>query len=162
MKELFEKLKRVDFSNKKLFLLDTCFFIHVFQNQHEHRLLELCKLEKVAMTTFNAEEFINKHHKLENHINERVRHFLKQKKLLLLDVPVHPGEWDNEVKFIKSTDPYLLHDVPDNSDGVLIAAAIRTQSTVLTRDKHDLFTTKLENYLTKYGLQVFNDLKHVL
>jgi predicted nucleic acid-binding protein len=162
MKEIFAALPRVELeTTEKNVLLDTCFFIHTFENQHEHQLKELMKQFSVAMTTFNAEEFLLKEHVVDERVREYVRKFLKKYPIILINVDVHPGDVDAERRFVHDTDPELLMDVSDASDAVLIAAAIRTKSKVLTKDKHHLFTVKLENYLNKHGLEVhkeYNDL----
>jgi predicted nucleic acid-binding protein len=163
MKEIFTALPRVELENtERNILLDTCFFIHTFENQKEHQLKELMKQFSVAMTTFNAEEFLLKEHVVDERVREYVRKFLKKYPIILININVHPGDREGEKRFVHDTDPELLMDIPDASDAVLIAAAIRTKSTVLTKDKHHLFTVKLENYLNKYGLQVHKEYHDLL
>jgi predicted nucleic acid-binding protein len=163
MKEIFTALPRVELENtERNILLDTCFFIHTFENQKEHQLKELMKQFSVAMTTFNAEEFLLKEHVVDERVREYARKFLKKYPIILININVHPGDREGEKRFVHDTDPELLMDIPDASDAVLIAAAIRTKSTVLTKDKHHLFTVKLENYLTKYGLQVHKEYHDLL
>jgi predicted nucleic acid-binding protein len=163
MKEIFAALPRVDLENtEKNILLDTCFFIHTFENQKENQLKELMKKFSVAMTTFNAEEFLLKEHVVDERVREYVRKFLKKYPIILVNVDVHPGDREGERRFVYSADPELLMDVPDASDAVLIAAAIRTKSDVLTKDKHHLFTVKLENYLNKHGLEVHKEYHDLL
>ncbi len=161
MKALFEALKRKSLADKGLILLDTCFFVWAFERQREKDLDSLCAARHVAITSFNAEEFLHLHHKF-THIEPRVRDFLKAKPFSLLAVPVHPGDREAEAAFMRETDPYLPQHVKDNSDGVLLAAAIRTRSSILSRDRHDVFNTELENFLQRYGIQVKNEFKGML
>jgi predicted nuclease of predicted toxin-antitoxin system len=77
--------------------------------------------------------------------------------LTIININVNPGDRIAEKNFVNSIDPDLLADVPDASDAVLIATAIKTNSIVLTKDKHHLFTTKLENYLNKYNIKVYKE-----
>ncbi|MFH1073337.1 MAG: PIN domain-containing protein [Nanoarchaeota archaeon] len=167
MKELFVKLQHVtpEFVKKKgnAILLDTCFFVHAFEHQKEHELQKLISLHNVYMTSFNVAEFIHIDHKIGERVRERARHFLRQDPdLKVLDVPVQPGQRAEEKEFMHAVDPYLAEDVPDPSDGVLMAAAILAHATVLTKDKHDLFTVKLENYLKRYGLSVYKDFHELM
>jgi predicted nucleic acid-binding protein len=158
MKEIFATLPRVNLEDtEKNILLDTCFFIHTFETQKEHLLKELMKVHSVAMTTFNAEEFLFKEHVVDQRVREYVRKFLKKYPIILVNVDVHPGDREGEKRFVNSIDTELLRDIADASDAVLIAAAIKTKSNVLTKDKHHLFTVKLENYLNKHGLEVHKE-----
>ena len=79
--------------------------------------------------------------------------------MLVVDVPVHPGDAVGEKAFVNHVDPHLLNIIADPSDAVLIAAALRTGSPVLTKDKHHLFTTVLNNYLNDSGVRVFKEMK---
>ncbi|GIU69906.1 MAG: hypothetical protein KatS3mg002_1142 [Candidatus Woesearchaeota archaeon] len=164
MRELFEVLPHkgiYDLSNNQV-LLDTCFFIHTFQNKNEKKLRELMISWNVAMTSFNVQEFLFKEHSIDERVREYARKFLKRYPITIIDVNVTPGELDKERSFIFDTDPELLNDVKDMSDGVLIATAIRTRSIVLTKDKHHLFTVKLEEYLKKYGISVYKEFHELL
>ena len=91
-------------------------------------------------------------------IKERVRKFFKDTDIMILDIPVHPGNHEAELVYVQEIDPYLAQDVPDASDAVLVAAAVRTKSIVVTKDKHHLFTVILENYLQRWGLKVVKKL----
>ncbi|MGV8150691.1 MAG: PIN domain-containing protein [Candidatus Woesearchaeota archaeon] len=164
MKEIFEKLPHVKMGEEssRFVLLDTCFFIHTFEHQKEHQLKDLVAAHNVAMTSFNVEEFLYKEHVVDERVREYARKFLKNHPITILDINVHPGNIIQEKEFIKDADPEILKDVSDASDAVLIAAAIKTGSIVLTKDKHHLFTTKLENYLNKHNIAVhkeFHDIK---
>ncbi len=161
MKELFEKLPKLDYQDENAsdyVLIDTCFFIHIFENQHEHQLKELTEKYATAMTSFNVQEFLLKDHVVDERVREHARKFLKHNpNLTIIDVPVTPGHFEQEKFFVNSIDPELLKEIPDASDAVLMATAIKTKSTVLTKDKHHLFTTKLENYVKKYDLKIYKE-----
>jgi predicted nucleic acid-binding protein len=161
MKELFAALPSIEISNERCHnytLLDTCFFINTFEHQKESKLRDVMKQHQIAMTSFNVNEFLFKEHVVDERVRENVRRFLKKNPAMtIININVHPGDREGEKYFVKSIDPELLKEVPDASDALLIAAAIKTQSIVLTRDKHHLFTTKLENYLRKYDLKVYKD-----
>ncbi|HYD02883.1 MAG TPA: PIN domain-containing protein [Alphaproteobacteria bacterium] len=158
MKEVFEALPRKSLDEAKdMVLLDTCFIIHTFEHQKDSQLAELVEKFDVAMTTFNAQEFLLKDKVVDDKVREHLRKFLKKYTITLVNTDVHPGDRDGEKRFINAIDPTLLAQVPDVSDAVLIAAAIKTHSAVLTKDKHHLFTVKLENYLKKYDLKVYKE-----
>ena len=163
MKEVFEKLTHVKMGDEsnRFVLLDTCFFIHTFEHQKEHQLRELTEKYNVAMTSFNVEEFLYKDKVGDERVREYARKFLKTHPITIVDIDVHPGNLIQERDFVKSADQDLLKEVPDASDAVLIATAIKTSSTVLTKDKHHLFTTKLENYLRKYDIQVHKEFRDI-
>ncbi|MBD3209432.1 PIN domain-containing protein [Candidatus Woesearchaeota archaeon] len=157
MKEIFDNLKRTN--NNDLVLLDTCFIIDVFHHHKEKELLN--KKHEFAITSFNAEELEHVIKKVKDKsIKERIRKFFKDNKAIkVLDVPVHPGNTKQEKTYVQTIDPYLAQDVPDPSDAVLIAAAIKTRSKVVTKDKHHLFTAVLEKYLKRWGITILKDLK---
>ncbi|MBN1274706.1 PIN domain-containing protein [Candidatus Woesearchaeota archaeon] len=162
MKEIFDSLKRT--GKNGLVLLDTCFLIDEFHHHREKELAEAAKIRQVAITSFNAEELVHVlHHKVKDtSVKDRVRKFFKeQEDIKILEIPVHPGDQEAEMKYVREIDPYLAQDVPDPSDAVLVAAAIRTRSVVVTKDKHHLFTALLENYLTRWGLKVVKSLKEL-
>ncbi|MFH1211775.1 MAG: PIN domain-containing protein [Candidatus Woesearchaeota archaeon] len=161
MKELFEKLNHTnEFSNG--ILIDTCFFIYLLEHSKEKELLKFAENNNVAITSFNVDEFLFKEHSVENDVREHARRFLKKNSaLVVFDINVHPGNKDQEKSFVNSVEPDLLKEIPDPSDAVLMAAAILSHSSVLTKDKHHLFTTKLENYLNRYRLKVFKELHDV-
>lgn len=134
-----------------LVLYDTCF---IFWMIEQHRLAELLRHEG-ALTSFNALELVHVAHR-RPHYKLGVRRYLRSAPLIV-DVPVVPGDRAAERAFVAATDPQLLQHVHDPSDAVLLAAAIRTQSDVVTRDKHHLFTVELENYVQRFGIRVVND-----
>jgi predicted nucleic acid-binding protein len=164
MKEIFEKLPSINLSEaeKPYVLLDTCFFINIFEHQKEHHLKDLMKKYSVAMISFNVEEFLFKEHSVNERVREYARKFLKQHEFTIINIDVHPGDRNGEKEFVNNIDSELLKEVPDASDAVLIAAAIKTNSVVLTKDKHHLFTTKLENYLNKYNIQVYKEFHDIM
>jgi len=161
MKEIFESLPKISILDENAIdyvLLDTCFFIHTFEHQKEHHLKDLMSTRNIGMTSFNVGEFLLKEHVVDERVRESARRFLKKyPSITIIDIDASPGDRESEKLFVNSIDPTLLKDVADASDAVLIAAAIKTGSQVLTKDKHHLFTTKLENYLKKYDIKVFKE-----
>ena len=114
------------------------------------------------MTTFNVEEFLFKEHVVDERVREYARKFLKTNPITLITIDVHPGNRESEKNFVNSIDAGLLSEIPDASDAVLMAVAIKTDSTILTKDKHHLFTVKLENYIHKYNLEVYKEFRDIL
>jgi predicted nucleic acid-binding protein len=156
MKELLQKIKTISLEEARgLILLDTCFVINLLEH---HKHLDKLKDKNLGMTSFNVEELLHVEHRLKSEDKRMIRNFLKHPKFCIIEVPVHPGNREEEVKFVKSVDENLLKEIHDPSDAVLIAAAIRTKSIVLTKDKHHLFTVVLEDFLEKYSIQVHKDL----
>ncbi len=157
MRELFESLPRVDYRRARhLRLLDTCFFLELAERCFLHKLLN----ERIAMTSFNAEEVESLLMSLRDKVRGEARRFLKRHpELLIVTIPVHPGDAAAERSFVESIDDSLLLKVRDPSDAVLIATAIATQSEVFTKDKHHLFTVTMENYLAAYGIHVWKEWK---
>ena len=155
MKELFAHLVK----NQEVdYLVDTCFFYYAFDRQ-EKEFIEFCKTHKVGITSFNVEEVLYHAHDVNNHIRERIRHALKEGlTLILITVDVSPGKASEERSFVQAIDGKLLEEIPDPSDAVLAAMAVKLHASILTRDKHHLFTTVLENYFHDRGVLVFNKL----
>jgi len=164
MKEIFESLPRKSLDEiREHVLLDTCFFIHTFEHQKENQLKELLDKFNVALTSFNAEEFLLKEHDVDERVREYARKFLKKYPTIsIVYIDVHPGNRISEKNYVNNIDAGLLEEIPDASDAVLIATAIKTNSTVLTKDKHHLFTVKLENYIKKYNLEVYKEYHDLL
>jgi predicted nucleic acid-binding protein len=157
MKELLQNIKRISMEDAKgLILLDTCFIIDVLKH---HKHLNDLKDKKLGVTSFNIEELLHIERKLNHETKKTIRTFLKHPNFYIIDTPVHPGDKEEERRFVNSTDKDLLKRVHDPSDGVLIAVAIKTKSVVITKDKHHLFTITLEEFLKKYNLKVYKDLK---
>ncbi|MBL7101089.1 MAG: PIN domain-containing protein [Nanoarchaeota archaeon] len=156
MKELLKDIKKISLEDaKNLILLDTCFVIDILKH---HKHLDEFKDKNIAITSFNLEELLYIEHKLGHETKKMIRNFLKHSKFCILEIPVHPGNREEEREFVKSTDENLLKKVHDPSDAVLVAAAIKTNSIVLTKDKHHIFTVELEEFLKKYHLKVYKTL----
>jgi predicted nucleic acid-binding protein len=157
MKELFNRLPRISLEDRCDYLIDTCFFAWVFEHQKEHQLKELCLNKICAMTSFNAEETAHISHRIDNKTRELERRFLKTTNdLHVLKVPVHPGNRDDELRFVSTIVPDLICAEHDPSDAVILAAAVKTGANILTRDKHDLFNVKMENCVRKHRILVLN------
>jgi predicted nucleic acid-binding protein len=154
LRELFEKLQKVGTDKKNLVLLDTCFVFHMItHNTH------LLPGYTYALSSFTVEELIHVSHKVHKY-KVPLRNFIKKhKEILVVDTPVHPGEWEKEREFVNAIDPNLLKHLPDASDAVLVGVAIQTDSVVLTKDKHDIFQVDLINYLMGTGVSVLKEFK---
>lgn len=156
MKELLQKIRRIKLEEARdLILFDTCFVINILEH---HKHLDKLKDKRLGMTSFNVEELLHVEHKLKNEDKRMIRNFLKHPNFCIVEIPVHPGNREEEAKFVASVNANLLKEVHDPSDAVLIATAIKTRSIVLTKDKHHLFTCVLENFLKEYSLKVYKDL----
>lgn len=141
------------------FVVDTCFLYYLFEHQHEKAFAETCEEYVVVLTSFNAEEFLFHSHDVGHRVRERFRHAVKHGlRLFFHEISISPGNPEGEKKFVTDYDEQILKLVPDPSDAVLLVAALQLKADVLTRDKHHLFTTKLENYVYDKGLQVLNNL----
>lgn len=157
MKELFSVLPRITLTDKCDYLVDTCFFFWAFQNGKEKDFEKLLDKKIVGMTSFNADEVVLKSHRVNERVREKARKVLrKTQKFYVLDVPVRPGDWAGELKFVKDHVPEFSCAEHDPSDAIILAAAICTGADVLTRDKHDLFNVKMENCIKKYRVKVLN------
>ncbi|MBU1202022.1 MAG: PIN domain-containing protein [Nanoarchaeota archaeon] len=157
MKELFERLRKTTLDDKLDFLIDTCFFVWIFEHHKEKNFDEFLKKNKCAITTFNAEELSYINHRIADKTRESIRKFLhKTDNLLLLQVPVHHGQREQEHTFVKSVLAELDAQEHDPSDAVILAAGIKTRADILTRDKHDIFNVRLENFLQKHKISVYN------
>ncbi|MBU1975926.1 MAG: type II toxin-antitoxin system VapC family toxin [Nanoarchaeota archaeon] len=166
MIELFDKLEHLtidDLKHKKSVLLDTCFFVYMLERDNQKRVLDMCKDFDVALTSFNVAEFDHIKHKIDESVREKARRFLKKSPdISVVDIPVFPGNRKAEEAYVRTVDEKILDDVDDPSDAVLIACAIQTDSHVLTRDKHHLFTAKLDNYIQKYNISVYNHIPELM
>ena len=104
------------------------------------------------------EELIHVDHRL--HQKHDIRKFLKTvDDFKIVDIPIHPDNGYYEKNFVRND---LLQKSKDISDAVLLETAIRTHSTILTKDKHHIFTVNLENFLNEYNIKVFKELKEML
>jgi len=158
MKGLLLNLNRTDLVHaRNMILLDTCFVISLMEQRES--LAHLARFDNIAITSFNLEELMHVEHKLDHDTRRRLRSFLKDGNFIVLDMDVHPGDRQAERDFVSSVDRELLKVIHDPSDAILLAAAIKTRSTVLTKDKHHLFTVQLENFLRTYALKVYKDVK---
>jgi predicted nucleic acid-binding protein len=154
MKELFEQFERKEMSEvKNLILLDTCFIFSTLDRESK-----LLGGFNYGLSSFTVEELLAVGHRLHK-MKTRLRRFLKTYSFTIINTPVHIGDMKGEKQFVSSIDQELLKHIADPSDAVLLAVAIKTHSTVLTKDKHHLFTVELENYLRKYDLKVYKEMK---
>lgn len=157
MKELFENLQVMTLVDSFDYLIDTCFFIWIFEHHKDKDFENFIEENRVAMTSFNIEEFLKVEKKIGDKVKKRVRKFLHKKpRLYLIDIPVKPGNSNLEHIFVKTVLPELDEKEHDPSDAVLLATAIRTGADVLTRDKHDMFNSRMENFLKDYNVKVLN------
>ncbi|USN45441.1 MAG: PIN domain-containing protein [Candidatus Woesearchaeota archaeon] len=150
MKELFALLPTVSGSGHTF--IDTCFFLWLLEHDALH------KLEKVSdpvFCSFTCDELVLVEHRISEKKSE-LRHYLKNCSLSRFVIPVHPGDVLGEKSFVASIEPRLLELVADPSDAVLAAAALQTRSHILTRDKHHLFTSALDNFFHERGISVSN------
>lgn len=158
MKELLESIPHVKLEKaRNLVLLDTCFLANILTNNKE--LAKLKKISNLAMTSFNAEEFIHIERKLHHETRKAARKFLEENLITIIDVDVHPGDWKKEKSFVNSIEPKLLATIEDASDAVLAAVALETKSNILTKDRHHLFTAALNNLSSNYKIKVCKELK---
>lgn len=155
MKELFNALPRV---NKANWLLDTCFVYYIFEHQKERELIDFCKENDVALTSFTVEELLYHMHDVNHNVRERLRYLIKHSVLLgVVELNVHPGEIDQEIAYVIGVDERLIHLIPDHSDAVVAAAAVKLGANIITRDKHHLFTNVLSDYFKEKNLLVKNN-----
>ena len=154
MKELFEALEHVS-SGEGFVFLDTCFLFDLFDREKK-----LIKGYNYAVSSFNVEELISISHRLHKD-KVAIRRLLKEHSFVVFDIDVHIGDFESEKKYVKSVDNELLKLIPDASDAVLLALAVLTKSIVLTKDKHHLFTVQLENFIDRYGIKVYKEIKEL-
>lgn len=156
MRWILKDCKKISLKEaRNLVLIDTCFLIDMIKSNKLHDML---KIPNIAMTSFNIEELIYIQHKLPHHIRKGLKHFLKDYRLLVLKLPVSPGNYIREQDFVNEIEPQLLQIMQDNSDAVLIAAALKTHSHVLTKDRHHIFTASLENFVNDYDIRIIKNL----
>lgn len=153
MHELFDTFPRAGQNQKNLIFLDTCFIIDLIEKEKS-----LPPRDNYAISSFTMEELIHVLKK-NHHLRPRCRQFLKKHQFIIVETPVHPGEKEKEKSLVSSVDKDILKTVKDPSDAVLLVVAIKTHSTILTKDKHHLFTADLENFLEKYQIRVYKELK---
>ena len=155
MRELIDSL---DTSSRVDYFLDTCFLLHMIQKGHTKQLINFCKDNKVGMSSFNLDEIDHVHHRLTGTVNHHLRDILKKKIFSKVIVDVHPGDREAERQYVQDLDKDILRIVPDPSDAVLFVQALKMRASLLTKDKHHLFTTGAENYLQEYGIKVYKEL----
>lgn len=164
MKEIFDPMPHVtvhDLSKTKdALLVDTCFLIYALEGR-QGKLLRLMHGHKLYLTSFTLQEFDHIKHRIDEKVRERARSFFRHQQLPILDIPPRPGNRKSEGKYVNSVQPSLLIDVPDPSDAVLIAAGIATGASILTRDRHHLYTARLENHLRAHDISVYKDFHEV-
>ncbi|MCF7901524.1 PIN domain-containing protein [Candidatus Woesearchaeota archaeon] len=146
--------------NRNTTLLDTCFIINELEKGNEKKLENFCKLNETYITSFNLEEL--KHvMKYKKEINHQLKRLLEQDTIKILLLPIKPGERKEEINYANKTDQKILQIIHDPSDAVLVAAAIKSNSNILTKDKHHIFTAALENQLEEYKIKIFKELKEI-
>ena len=149
---------RSPLAHKTKYLIDTCYFYESFA-KHEKEFVEFCATHNVGITSFNVEEVLFHSHDVNHVIRNRIRSAIKANlNIVVIDIPIHPGNPVAEGKFIEKYNPLLINIIPDPSDAVLAAVATSIGAHVITRDKHHLFTTKLENHFNEKGLKVLNSI----
>jgi PIN domain nuclease of toxin-antitoxin system len=159
MKELFDHFQTASFPIEQGVLLDTCFLFYMAEHQKLSLIDELAKKRQVLISSFNADEVGLKSHQVAEPIKERLRHWLKQENnIQILPVNVHPGQWLQEQEFVKSVNPGILARMHDASDAVLFAQAYQNKCDILTKDKHHIFTTILENFAQQAGIRIEKDI----
>jgi len=157
MKELLKKLPHANFNTKIDYLIDTCFFIWIFEHNKDKQFEKFLKKNACAITSFNAEELIHVTHRIHDKLKEAERRFFHNSaNLFLLKIPIHPGNKDKEKKYVTSIMKDFNCKEHDPSDAVLLATAVRVNADILTRDKHDLFNAHLNNCFKKYEIKILN------
>jgi len=155
MQELIDTLEQ---KTKADYLLDTCFLMHILETDRLKHLEDFCRSNSVGMSSFNLKELSNRHHILHGTLSHHLRNFLKQKMVCNIPLDFGPGEREKEREYVSGFDPKLLEVVRDPSDAVLLVLGLKIRANILTRDKHHIFTTKAENYLSTHGIKVMNEL----
>ncbi|MFW6220278.1 MAG: hypothetical protein ACOC3X_01255 [Nanoarchaeota archaeon] len=158
MKEIFNKFNYIDLNSKNLILFDTCFFIDIIQKDKHNTIKNI----NFSMTSFNIEELIHVTHSIKHNLKHKVRDFFKEKQIDILNIDVSLGQIKKQRDFINNIDENLLKHIHDPSDAVLVASAIKTDSIILTKDKHHLFTSELENFISKYNIKIFKEVKDII
>lgn len=157
MKELFEELPRTD---KPEYIVDTCFLYWIIEHQHVKKFITFCETNIVAITSFTIEEVLYHAHDVDEHVRSQLRKELKKDlRLFRYDIGVSPGSFENEHAFVNEHVPELIPLIADPSDAVIAVVAYETGANLLTRDKHHLFTTQLNNFFEKKGIKVLNNLE---
>ncbi len=137
-------------------LIDTCEIIRLFENNEEKALLQ----EGIAVTSFNKEEllYITHRHKINEHLRHKMKQFFEKNNIKIIEIPVHPGSRLEEKTYVESISVDLLKVISDPSDAVLAACALQNNAEIVTRDRHHLYTAKLENLFSKNNIIVSKSL----
>ncbi|MFT4326671.1 MAG: type II toxin-antitoxin system VapC family toxin [Candidatus Woesearchaeota archaeon] len=154
MKDILKNAPILQLSDKVDFLFDTCFLVWVFKHKQEKKLSQFLEKHTCAITSFTLEEFTHIH--IPTKILQDAKKFFKTHTIPILEVAPHIGEWENEKQFVTEIMPELAKEEHDLSDAVLLAAAIRTNASVLTRDKHDIFNAHIEKFLDFSKTKIYN------
>ncbi|RME77420.1 hypothetical protein D6774_04605 [Candidatus Woesearchaeota archaeon] len=155
MKELFEALPQVPFDRAKRYnLLDTCYVWHMLEHPKERKRMKA--RGSLAITSFTAKELEYTKKKVKSSDKHALREFLKESGVVIISLPVEPGQVRKEKAFVASIEPELLQHIPDASDAVIAAVALATKSDLYTKDKHHLFTAELENFLNEHNVWVYH------
>ena len=158
MKALFDSLPKYTYQHVD-YIIDTCFLFYMFNNNHVKEFIKFSQQYTLALTSFTVEEILHHRHDIGHHFKDHFRHALKNGlRILIIEVPVHPGDHQGERNYVQRFDPHILEIVADPSDAILVPVACEHNATILTRDKHHLFTTALENYLENKGVRVENNI----
>jgi len=133
-------------------LIDTCEIIRLFEENKEKELLK----KDVAVCSFNRDEatILSHRHSINVHLRHKMRKFFESNDVVVIDVPVKPGNRVEEMTFVQSVNPLLLKIIPDPSDAVLAACALQHDADIVTRDRYHLYTTQLESLFSKNGINV--------
>ncbi len=135
-----------------MILFDTCSIIDLFEKHNENILLN----DNVAVCSFNKDELtkVSHRHSINTHLRHKIIRFFEKNKIKTINVPVTPGNKEQEKAFVASIDKELLRLIPDPSDAVLAACALKERANIVTRDRHHLYTARLENLFQHYGITV--------
>lgn len=133
-------------------LIDTCEIINLFELHKEKELLS----GDIAICSFNRDELthVSHRHKINPHLKHSITKFFEKNKITIIDVPVTPGNNIEEMSYVDSVNKDLLRLIPDPSDAVLAACALQNKASIVTRDRHHLYTAKLENLFNKFNIKV--------
>ena len=141
-------------------LIDTCAVIDLFERNQQDALLK----PGIAVCSFNADELIHIEHRhsMNVHLRHKIKKFFLDNALAIVKVPVSPGQRAEEQKYVASIDAELLKLIADPSDAVLAACALSIGADIVTKDRHHLYTAKLENMFSKNNIHVSKSLEKPL
>lgn len=137
-------------TNKIPVFLDTCFLIYLAENNLFEKLLNYKDKYDFLILSFNLLELDFHFNHMKNIVKRSLRKILKKSdNVKIIEIEVKPGNSQDERNFVNKIDLELLNLIKDPSDAVLFASLLLIKKgIILTRDKHHLFTEKLENYIT--------------